>query len=289
MGFRSGSARAYYTRYPRTMRQRTEEDVQANMVECERLLVAAMEEQEASYWRAVGQQVLPEALALAPVPAAGHGEAIQLRGLALEELHKLANGYRGEAGVPIIVRPVVSPISRRIALTDGTTYFGQPHLTFEEYAEEANHLNRERYAEKVRIVNRVAKEQSKATARKRGSRPHKLPTVASVVDFDPIGERVVRRGNGTFIVNREGVRADMEVESDVLTPEREANLWALTPMQQVRMGEEIRRTSLLSPEGKTERLVVLAEIQGVPEGLAARPTAAEAVEGLPEAEERHGA
>jgi len=90
-------------------------------------------------------------------------------------------------------------------------------------------------------------------------RTRKLLPAKSISDFDLKSDIVVRRGERTFIVDQKGIRADVEVQSDVISADVKRNLANLTPEQQVKMAEEIRRTPYLSAEGKTERLTAIAE------------------------------
>ena len=91
-----------------------------------------------------------------------------------------------------------------------------------------------------------------------------LPWPEQLSDFDPHTDRVIRRGKRCFVVDTGGHRADVEVQSDIMTAEIAANLWALNPTQRLRMATAIRNTPLLSAEGKSERLKVLEERERSP-------------------------
>jgi hypothetical protein len=88
-----------------------------------------------------------------------------------------------------------------------------------------------------------------------------LPSVNSISDFDVSKDKVVREGNRTFVVDTSGIRAKVEVQSDVITPEVIANINKLTPEQKLKMIQEVRNTYQLSPEGKKERLAELSKGQ----------------------------
>ena len=85
----------------------------------------------------------------------------------------------------------------------------------------------------------------------------RLLTPGQISDFDPSTDIVVRESNRTFVVDKSGQRAKVEVQSDVITPEIVENLKKLTPEQKVKMAEAIKLTPYLSTEGKVERLAVL--------------------------------
>jgi len=93
--------------------------------------------------------------------------------------------------------------------------------------------------------------------RERARKP-KLGAI-QISDFDPWTDKVVRLGHRTFIVSPS--KADMEVATDVITPEVIANLKGLTPEQRIKMREAIKVTYFLSSEGKAERLAVLDECE----------------------------
>jgi hypothetical protein len=73
-------------------------------------------------------------------------------------------------------------------------------------------------------------------------------------------DAVVRRGARCFIVDPWGEYAEIEVESDQLSPEGAERLRALQEPHRSRMIRAIVHTGYLSREGKAERLFVL----GVP-------------------------
>lgn len=68
---------------------------------------------------------------------------------------------------------------------------------------------------------------------------------------------VVRRGTRCFIVDPRGEYAEIEVESDQLTPEGAERLRSLQKPHRSRMIQAILHTGFLSQEGKAERLFVL--------------------------------
>ncbi|MFH1484896.1 MAG: hypothetical protein ABIH46_02400 [Chloroflexota bacterium] len=63
------------------------------------------------------------------------------------------------------------------------------------------------------------------------------------------------------MVDTSGHKADIEVQSDVITPEIEANMRRLSGLQRVRMATVTRNTPLLSEEGRHARLAILEERQ----------------------------
>jgi len=97
------------------------------------------------------------------------------------------------------------------------------------------------------------------------SKARRLLDAHQVSDFDLRTDRVVRRGDRTYIVDTSGLKADMEVSSDVITPEIKANLLKLTPEQKIKMKIAVQNTPFLSPDGMTERLAVLRAV--TPEGI----------------------
>jgi len=101
--------------------------------------------------------------------------------------------------------------------------------------------------------------------------PRKLMAVGQISDFRVGTDKVVRRGDRTFIVDSEGQRAETEVQSDVMQPEHVENLRKLTPAQLDRMEQEIRNTHILSEEGRSERLKAVASIRGERTPPAAEP------------------
>jgi len=85
----------------------------------------------------------------------------------------------------------------------------------------------------------------------------RLVDAQRVSDFDLRTDKVVRRGDHTYIVDTSGHKADTQVASDVITPEIEDNLKKLTPEQKAKMRIAIQNTPFLSAEGKSERLAIL--------------------------------
>ena len=93
----------------------------------------------------------------------------------------------------------------------------------------------------------------------------KLLGAHQISDLGPT-DKVVRRGDKTFVIDTQGQRAPVEVQSDKLLPEYVENFKKLTPEQQQRMIAEVKITPFLSEEGRAERL----------EAFQAKPTPAAA-------------
>lgn len=73
-------------------------------------------------------------------------------------------------------------------------------------------------------------------------------------DFEIGRDKMVRDGGRCFVIDLKGVRAKIEVENDIMTPEFEANITKLKYDQKHKMIEAIRHTPYLSEEGRMERL-----------------------------------
>ncbi len=97
--------------------------------------------------------------------------------------------------------------------------------------------------------------QDKATLLK--GRGKALLPAEAISDFRPGTDKVVRRGDRCFVVDTDGLWADVEIQSDVLKPEYEANIDKLSPEQRRRMIEAVVRSPYLSDEGRFERLAAL--------------------------------
>jgi N12 class adenine-specific DNA methylase len=91
----------------------------------------------------------------------------------------------------------------------------------------------------------------------------------AVADFQPGSDVVIRKGDQTFVHDTKGLHADIEVASDVLTPEYEANLHKLTPAQRTMAINATKTTPYLSKEGRAERLDILQKLES--EGRAEQP------------------
>lgn len=99
----------------------------------------------------------------------------------------------------------------------------------------------------------------------------RLAAPQNISDFDPSRDVVIRRGDRTFVVDKRGEHAEVEVQSDVLTPEFRENIAKLNPQQRSRMAEEVRGSRYLSSEGRAERLALLEELEGKVPPLAPIP------------------
>ena len=75
-----------------------------------------------------------------------------------------------------------------------------------------------------------------------------------ISDFEIGRDKVVREGRRCFVIDLKGIRAKIEIEDDLITPEFEANITKLTNDQKHKMIEVIRHTPYLSDEGRMERL-----------------------------------
>ena len=91
----------------------------------------------------------------------------------------------------------------------------------------------------------------------RPRRGKKLLPATAYADLRDGIDIVVRRGARCFIVDTRGEYAQVEVESDLLTPAGAERLRALREPHRSRMIQAILLTGFLSQEGKTERLFVL--------------------------------
>ncbi len=163
------------------------------------------------------------------------------------------------SGIRITVFPTRSfSYPNKFSLFSSTenAYFGTLRDTFQQAVEAANKENI-RMGWPLTPTAKIVPPKAKIVPPGK-----KLLLVQQISDFNPATDAVVRRGNRTFVVSKGGQRADIEVSSDILTPQVEANLRALTPEQSQRMALEIRRTPYLSKEGKAERLAIL-EAKGI--------------------------
>ena len=79
----------------------------------------------------------------------------------------------------------------------------------------------------------------------------------NVLDFRPGADAVVRADGRTFVVDRGGLYAPLEVDPDATPPGFVENVRALGPARAARMFEIVRMTPFLSPEGRRERLEAL--------------------------------
>lgn len=77
----------------------------------------------------------------------------------------------------------------------------------------------------------------------------------NILDFRPGTDRVERKGGVGYIVDPEGLYADVKIDGDVMAPDYGSKL---TPLQIVKMMRVVASTPYLSPEGKKERLETLA-------------------------------
>lgn len=92
---------------------------------------------------------------------------------------------------------------------------------------------------------------SKKTEGKAGK---KLMTVRGISDFNPNVDKVVRRGDRTFVVKEH--YADQEVVSDLITPEVESNIRQL-PTERLSTNRQLTKfDASLSREGRDERLAI---------------------------------
>jgi len=164
-------------------------------------------------------------------------------------------------GAPSNVRITVFPTKSftqpgKYALFDVSqnATFGKRRDTFQEAVEAANKEN-------LRIGQPLPTTQPII-------RPvRKLLSPQQISDFDIFRDKVIRRGEKTFVIDTTGQRADIEVVSDVITPEFEVNTKALTFEQRQRMIREVRQTPYLSEQGKEERLTVLEAKPPAVEGV----------------------
>ena len=85
----------------------------------------------------------------------------------------------------------------------------------------------------------------------------RLLTPQQISDFRVGIDKVVREGNKTFVIDTEGVRKKVEVQSDVMTSEFAENVSRLNPEQKAKMIEQVETTPYLSDEGRAERLDIL--------------------------------
>jgi hypothetical protein len=75
------------------------------------------------------------------------------------------------------------------------------------------------------------------------------------LDFRPGVDRVERKGGVGYIVDPEGLYADVKIDGDVMLPDYGSKL---APVQVVKMMQVVKHTPFLSPEGRKERLHALA-------------------------------
>jgi hypothetical protein len=96
--------------------------------------------------------------------------------------------------------------------------------------------------------------------RMKGRATRKLLAVRNISDFEVGRDRVVREGNRTFVVDTQGQRARLEVQSDVMPPEWETRYREQTPIQRQFAHQSVESTPQLSAEGKQERLDVMDRV-----------------------------
>ncbi len=144
---------------------------------------------------------------------------------------------------------------------DQNASFGKVRDTFQEAVEAANKENL-RIGQPLLPTEPIIK------------RARKLLEPQQISDFRVGIDKVVREEGKTFVIDTEGVRKKIEVQSDIMAPEFEENIKKLNPEQKAKMIEQVRTTPYLSDEGRAERLAVLE----------AKPPAVEEVLAVPEVE-----
>jgi hypothetical protein len=105
----------------------------------------------------------------------------------------------------------------------------------------------------------ATKEESPKSTARRGK---KLLGAQQIGDFEQGRDKVVRQGDRTFVVDTKGEHANIEVVSDVMTPENEANIRKLPVGKLAEYRQQTADTPYLSPEGKAERLRIFDEVMG---------------------------
>ena len=158
-------------------------------------------------------------------------------------------------GAPSDIRLTVFPVKSTVNIGKYTLFdvnanatFGTAKATFQKAVEAANREN-------IRIGQPIPPTKPAI------KRVKKLLTPQQIADFDVSSDKVVRRGEKTFVIDTTGQRADIEVASDIITPEFEANITRLTHDQRAKMFGLIRSTPYLSDEGRIERLGLIKLIE----------------------------
>ncbi len=113
---------------------------------------------------------------------------------------------------------------------------------------------------KAKTAKPPVQKELKSTARTIKRKSRKLLTADRLADFQVGRDKVVRRGESTFVVDTKGERADTQVVSDVLDKETVGNLQKLSGEIRDKAIVSTRSTPFLSDEGKRERLDVIRDV-----------------------------
>jgi len=110
-----------------------------------------------------------------------------------------------------------------------------------------------------KVTEAVVPETARALAGVEARLKRGLLSAQQISDFRVGTDKVVREGGKTYVVDTEGIRAKIQVQSDILTPDVVANINKLSPEQKTKMLEAVQSTPYLSDEGRAERLALLKE------------------------------